>query len=304
MTEKNKNIFYILLFLSMLAWGGSWVNVKVLSAYINEFETMFLRFFITALTMIPIIIILNKSFRIDLKSLALVIITSIAFILYMKYFFLGTKYGTASLGGAFVTTLIPINTFLILALLGTKKIVRKDAFALFIGAIGVMTMLHVWSFDIEKIFTIHNLYFILASILWPVVTILSSKSTKISPVVFTFYLYVSTSIINILFFVDITKLPYEHFDYIYWLNIFFLTIFASTFANTVYFLGIEKLGAREVSSFIFFVPFAAIVLSAIFLKEKIDFSIILGTLLTIIAITILNNIKIFKKKKISSEQTA
>lgn len=298
MTESNKNIFYFLLFLAMLSWGASWVNVKVLSSYINEFETMFLRFFITAITMIPIILVLKKSFKIDLKSLGLVIVTSIVFICYMKYFFLGTKYGTASLGGAFVTTLIPINTFLILALFGEKKITKKDAFALFIGAIGVLTMLNIWSFKTDEIFLIQNLYFILASIFWPIITILSSKSTKISPIVFTFYLYIATSILNIIFFVDISKIDYQSFDEIFYINLFVLTIIASTFANTIYFLGIEKLGAREVSSFIFFVPFAAIILSAFFLKEKITPSIIIGTILTIIAVQILNNIKIRKKKKI------
>jgi drug/metabolite transporter (DMT)-like permease len=298
MTESNKNIFYFLLFLAMLSWGASWVNVKVLSSYINEFETMFLRFFITAITMIPIILVLKKSFKIDLKSLGLVIVTSIVFICYMKYFFLGTKYGTASLGGAFVTTLIPINTFLILALFGEKKITKKDAFALFIGAIGVLTMLNIWSFKTDEIFLIQNLYFILASIFWPIITILSSKSTKISPIVFTFYLYTATSILNIIFFVDISKIDYQSFDEIFYINLFVLTIIASTFANTIYFLGIEKLGAREVSSFIFFVPFAAIILSAFFLKEKITPSIIIGTILTIIAVQILNNIKIRRKKKI------
>jgi drug/metabolite transporter (DMT)-like permease len=81
----------------------------------------------------------------------------------------------------------------------------------------------------------------------------------------------------------------------FYINIFILSIVASTYANTIYFLGIEKLGAREVSSFIFFVPFSAIVLSAIFLKEQISLSIIVGTILTITAIKILNNIKLFKR---------
>ncbi len=291
----NKNIFYFLLFLAMIGWGASWVNVKVLSSYINEFETMFFRFCITALTMIPIILVLKKSFKISLKNFALVFITSIAFITYMKYFFLGTKFGSASLGGAFVTSLIPINTFLILAIFGNKKISAKNSFALILGAIGVMTMLNIWSFKLEEIFLIHNFYFILASILWPVVTILSSKANNISPIVFTFYLYVITSVLNLVFFVDLTTINYKNFDSIFWINMISLSLAASTFANTIYFLGIEKLGASKVSSFIFFVPFAAISLSAIFLKEEITFLIVIGTILTIIAVKILNNITLVKK---------
>ncbi len=279
----------------MIGWGGSWVNIKILSNYLNEFETMFFRFFITAITMIPIILILRKSFKINLKAFFFVILTSIAMITYMKYFYLGTKFGTASLGGAFVTSLIPINTFLIMAILGSKKISKKDSFALALGAIGVMTMLNVWSFKSEEIFVIHNLYFILASVLWPLVTILSSKATKVSPIVFTLYLYIVTCILNLIFFVDLTTIEYEKLDSLFWINMLCLSIVASTFANTIYFLGVEKLGASEVSTFIFLVPFAAITLSAIFLKEEVTFSIIIGTILTIIAVKILNNIKILKK---------
>lgn len=300
MSEANKNIFYFLLFLAMIGWGGSWVNIKVLSNYLNEFETMFFRFFITAITMIPIIVVLKKSFKIDRQTFLIVLLTSIALIAYMKYFYLGTKYGTASLGGAFVTSLIPINTFLIMALLRTRTITKKDAFALILGAIGVLTMLNVWSFNAQKIFVLHNLYFILASLLWPTVTILSSKAKKISPIVFTFYLYIVTCVLNLLFFVDVTHIDYEKLDSIFWINMLCLALLASTFANTIYFLGIEKLGASEVSSFIFLVPFAAITLSAIFLEEKITFSIIIGTILTIIAVKIINNIKLIKKKRIES----
>jgi len=298
MKNTNKNLFYFLMFLAMIAWGASWVNVKILSSYINEFEMIFFRFFITAVTMIPIILFLKKSFKIDIKSFVLVILTSIAFIAYMKYFFLGTKFGTASLGGAFVTTLIPINTFLILALLRVKKVSKKDAYALTLGGVGVLTMLNIWNFDLEQILVIQNLYFVLAAILWPVITILSSKSLKISPIVFTFYLYLVTTVLNLVFFVDLNKVAYETFDTTFWINIFIITIAASTFANTVYFLGIEKLGASEVSSFIFLVPFAAIVLSAIFLKEEIGLSIIIGTILTLIAVKILNDIKFLKKKEV------
>ena len=125
MTQNNKNIFHILLFFAMIGWGATWVNAKILSEYINEFEMVFLRIGITALTMIPIILVLKKSFKIDIKTFLLVCVSALVMIFYMKYYFLGTKLGTASLGGAFVTTLVPINTFLILVLMRSKTIAKR-----------------------------------------------------------------------------------------------------------------------------------------------------------------------------------
>ena len=76
-----------------------------------------------------------------------------------------------------------------------------------------------------------------------------------------------------------------------------VAVVSTTFSTSIYFIGIEKLGTNEVSSFIFLVPFFAISFSIIFLNEKVSISIIIGTIMTLIAVKILNNIKIFKKKE-------
>ncbi len=294
MLEKHKNLIYILLFFGMIGWGASWVNAKVLSHYINAYDMILFRFGITAVSMVPIILVLKKSFKIDIKSFGVAFLASLTFIAYMKYYFMGTKYGTASLGGAFVTTLVPIITFLMLAILGEKKMRKRDYFALFLGAIGVLTMLNIWTSSLKDIFVIQNLYFLLASFLWPIFTIISSKSKTISPIVFSFYLYIITITLDALFFVDFHSIAYDSFDGIFWINLIGLSLISSTFSNTVYFIGIEKLGAGSVSSFIFLVPFSAIILGALFLREHISYYIIIGTFLTIFAIKILNNIRIFR----------
>ncbi|QKE29395.1 EamA/RhaT family transporter [Arcobacter acticola] len=297
MTQANKNIFYFMMVLAMAGWGASWVNAKVLSSYIDEYQMMFLRNFFTIITLAPILVITRKYFYSNTKSLILAFIAAIVMIVYLKFYFLGVKFGTASLGGALVTTLIPINTFILMALFFGKKLQKKDIFALILGMFGVLTILNIWSFSIEQIFTEHNLYFLAASILWPIFTIISSKSTKTSPLVFSFYMYVFMTILLLIFFVEPTKMPYANFDWIFWANVLCVAVVSTTFATSIYFIGIEKLGTNEVSSFIFLVPFFAIVLSVIFLKEHISYSIILGTIMTLIAVKILNNIKIFKKKE-------
>ena len=297
MSQTNKNIFYFMMLLAMAGWGASWVNAKVLSSYINEYEMMFLRNFFTIITLAPILVITRKYFYTNKKSLFLAFIAAIVMIVYLKYYFLGVKFGTASLGGALVTSLIPINTFILMALFFGRKLQKKDIFALILGMFGVLTILNIWTYSFDQIFTEHNIYFLIASVLWPIFTIISSKSTKTSPLVFSFYMYVFMTILLLIFFVEPLKMNYASFDWIFWTNILSVAIISTTFATSIYFIGIEKLGTNEVSSFIFLVPFFAISLSVIFLKEQISYSIILGTILTLIAVKILNNIKIFKKKE-------
>lgn len=296
METQNKNIFYTLMFFAMFAWGVSWVSAKYLSAYINEYELIFLRNVLTIISLIPILIYTKKYFKINPKSLGLSLVASVLMILYMKYYFHGLQNGTASLGGTFVTTLIPIITFILMALFFKKRITSKDIFALFLGVLGVLTIIHIWTFNLEEIFAPQNIYFFLAALFWSLITITSSRSTDVSPIVFSFYMYVISTILVMIFFVDVSSIAFDSFDTLFWFNMFIIAIVSTGFATTIYFIGIEKLGAKEVTSFIFLVPFFAILTSAIFLEESITLSIIVGTILTIVALAILNNILVFRKK--------
>lgn len=282
--------------LSMIFWGGSWINTKYLTLYIDQYEIVFLRVFFSALFMLPLLLFLRVDFKIDLKTSILVLLASAVMILYSISLFFGVNYGTAGLGGALVTTLIPINTFVILAFLHKKIISLKHSFALILGGFGVLTMLNIWYFDISQVFSKHNIYFLIASILWPILTIITAKAIKTTPIIFNFYIYIFCSIISAftIDFKDVVRVL--DYDYVFWINIFCLTALSSAFATTTYFIGSEKLGVKKVSSFIFLVPSSALILSAIFLDEKISFNTLLGTICTIVAIYILNDIKIKKRR--------
>ena len=296
----SKNLFYILMVFAMIFWGASWISTKVLTNYINEYELVFLRMGICFITLFPIIYFFKFSFKLDIKSFFLVLIASLVLTSYSISMFIGLKHGSAGFGGALVTTLIPINTFIIVAILSRKTISLKHSFALLLGAFGVLNMLNIWNFNLNEIFSKDTLYFLLSSILWPSLTIITAKASKIHAFVFTFYTYIISSVILIIFFVDTSIFErVVAFDFIFWFNLFVITILSTTFATSIYFIGATKLGTKEVSSFIFLVPATALIIGAIFLGEKITLNTVIGTVFTIIAIYILNNLsflKLFKKK--------
>ncbi|MBP6162652.1 MAG: DMT family transporter [Aliarcobacter sp.] len=296
----SKNLFYILMVFAMIFWGASWISTKVLTNYINEYELVFLRMGICFITLFPIIYFFKFSFKLDIKSFFLVLIASLVLTSYSISMFIGLKHGSAGFGGALVTTLIPINTFIIVAILSRKTISLKHSFALLLGAFGVLNMLNIWNFNLNEIFSKDTLYFLLSSILWPILTLITAKAAKIHAFVFTFYTYIISSVVLIIFFVDTSIFErVVAFDFIFWFNLFVITILSTTFATSIYFIGATKLGTKEVSSFIFLVPATALIIGAIFLGEKITLNTVIGTVFTIIAIYILNNLsflKLFKKK--------
>lgn len=112
----NKKLLYFLIVLAMAGWGMSWINAKVLSNYVDEYQLMFIRGIFTIISFGTFLIVQKKIFTISFKNFLLAFLNAIIMLAYMKYYFLGTKFGTASLGGALVSSLIPINTFLLMAI--------------------------------------------------------------------------------------------------------------------------------------------------------------------------------------------
>ncbi|WP_292662288.1 DMT family transporter [Nitratifractor sp.] len=285
--EKSLGVFYALMVLAMLGWGASWVHVKYLAERLSIHEIIFYRYGLTTLSMFPLLWMMKLSLRIDLRSFFSAFVAAGIMILYTWLFIAGTHLGTAGLGGAFVTTLIPILTFGLMAVWHRKRLSRRQILALTLGAIGVMTILNVWSFHIEQIFRLENLYFILAAASWAVLTIVSSRGSDTHPLVFSFWLYALVTLLEGLFLTrfetDLSAQP-PLVD----LNLILLALFSTTFATSIYFIGGQKLGADRISSFTFLVPFSAIGLSAIFLGESVNAGMIVGTAMAVGAIKMLN----------------
>ena len=286
--KRDRVIFYLLMFFAMMGWGASWVHVKYLSEYMQIHEIIFYRYLITAVSMIPVLFFMKIPFKISMKEILYITIASVIMIVYTWLFIAGTKLGTAGLGGAFVTTLIPIMTFVISAMIGRKRISITDTGALLLGALGVLTILNIWSFNSEDIFRLENLYFVTAAVSWAVLTIFGGGITRrVNPMSYSFYLYLIVTIIEGVFLTDFNTNITGLKSAVY-INIFMLAIISTTFATSIYFIGAKRIGADKASSFTFLVPFSAIGLSALFLGEEVSFGMILGIIMALSAVKILN----------------
>lgn len=279
----------------MILWGASWISTKVLTNYINAYEMVFLRMGICFISMAPIIFFTNMKYKLDLKTSILILFASFFLVLYSIFMFWGVEHGTGSLGGVMVPSMIPIITYIFVAILNRKTISLKHSFALILGVFGVLNMINIYQFSLEAIFSKDNIYFIIASTLWAIITIITAKSIKINAFVFTTYTYIISSATLYIFYIDSSIfVKILEFDTIFWFNMFVITILSTTFATSIYFFGAAKYGAKEVSSFVFLVPASAIIIGNIFLDEKIEFTTIIGVIFAMIAIYILNNLSFFR----------
>ena len=284
--------FYMWMVLAMLFWGASWPIAKVLSNYMSLHEFIAYRYLVVVLSMALVLRWLKLSFKIDWANLLIATGAAVLLIFYTKYYFLSTKHGEPGLAGAVVTTLMPILVYVLSLFTRQKRPEAKHWAALALGGAGVMITMEVWRFQLDG--GLHYLYwyFLGAAFCWALLSILSGYAQDTNPTVFSFYLYLMTVLIDAVFFLEPSTHLWALADGVFWFNFLTLTFASTTFATTVYFLGIGRLDSKRASAFTFLVPFFAIGLSVIFLSETWKWSALIGVSMTIFSLIVLNNIKI------------
>ena len=276
--------------IAMITWGYSWVGAKILGPYGHVSIKIFLRFFFASIALIPILFKYQIPFKIDKKGFIFILWNSISLCSYNYFYFKSTHMGLAGVGGVLVTTLNPILTSIfVFSFLDRSSAKLKEFIGLIMGLIGGIIIMRLWEMDIDLMFSSGNIFYILASCSWVSVTIASQKSKNhIHFITYSFWSFLSASIFSLSFCEIEPILQTINYDWIYWLNIFLLSIIVMSFANTMYFFASSKIGAVKASSYIFVVPLTAIIFSKIILNEQVLFTTVLGGTLSVVSVYLIN----------------
>jgi drug/metabolite transporter (DMT)-like permease len=294
MTQLNRRgILLFWMILAMTAWGGSWVSAKLIAGTASPSVLVFWRFFLSFLSMIPVMLIMKQSFRISFRGFLFACGGAVLIVAYNQLFFKGLETGLAGGGGVIVTTLNPLFTFLFASILFRDKIGLKEAGGLLLGVIGGFILLKIWKFDSGALLTGGNLLFLIAAMLWGGVTIFSHRSVKFAPsLTYSFYLYGLASLFD--FIISAPPLSvFAVFDkgFGFWFNVIYLSTLANTFATTLYFLASSRLGSGKASSFTFLVPVSAVGLSWMILGEVPQLPTLIGGGIAVSAVYLIHKSK-------------
>ncbi|MDP6862023.1 MAG: DMT family transporter [Candidatus Marinimicrobia bacterium] len=280
---------YLTLILSMTIWGLSWTNAKILSDYGPSSVLAFWRFFFSSITMIPVLWLTGNNFRVTRLGMKYILTGAVFISLYNIFFFMGTNIGSASVGGIIVPTFNPIITFIISVLLMKQVVYRMDIIGLILGFTGGVIVLQAWTLSLEQIISNGNLFFICASISWGIMSIISGRShAHVSTLSFSFWVYTISTLIYLGATWNKDIFLIFTYDWIFWVNMFFLSVGAMVFGTTVYFFGTTRLGPEKASAFIFMVPVTALFFSVLLIGERLEITTMIGGLMTMIAVYLIN----------------
>jgi drug/metabolite transporter (DMT)-like permease len=271
----------------------SGVSVKYLSFYISEDEVVVYRFFLSALSTFPLLVWMKIPIKISLKNFVICILLAFFLIGNYRTYFMGMQRGAVGLGAALVTVLIPIFVYVMMIFSKKSKPVLKDWLALTIGAIGVALMLDIEQMNLDKLVSGGNIYFVLAGLTYALFTVTASYMRNIHVLTINFYVCLIGFLIDWNLSYDSNHLfTLGAMDYIFWVNIFFVSFIAGTAITALYYMGIRIIGSKKSSAFSILTPFFAIAFGAIFFEEMITIKNAIGIFMSVSALVVLNDLKI------------
>ena len=292
MFQSEKNMTFVML-LVPLVWALSGVSAKYLSFYISEDEVVVYRFFLSVVSTLPLLIWMKIPMRISLKNFVICFLLAFFLIGNYRTYFMGMQRGAVGLGAALVTVLIPIFVYIMMIFSKKSKPILKDWFALTIGAIGVALMLDLEQMNLDRLVSGGNIYFVLAALTYALFTVAASYMRDIHVLTINFYVCLIGFLIDWNLSYDSNELfKLVGMDYIFWINILFVSVIAGTLITAVYYTGLRIIGSKKSSAFSILTPFFAIALGAIFFGEMITINNAIGIVMAVMALAVLNDLKI------------
>ncbi|AFM11557.1 DMT family transporter [Turneriella parva] len=278
----------LLLIFAMVIWSASWTSGKLIASTAPPQITLFWRYLFSAIALAPLVTLTGARFRVTLAQALWAALGAGIMTVYTFMFFIGLKTGLAGAAGVLVTSMNPIFTYFLTRVLFRHTLRARDALGLTLGVAGGAILIEFWHLSYEQMLLSGNLLFLVASLVYALVTLTTNAATRAtSIVVYSFYVNVFGAVICMtLIGGDFSRTPAAH-DYNYWLNVFYLGVVSNAFATTVYFFAVKQLGSARASSYVFIVPATALLIAALYLHEPVKATTLIGGLIALLAVTIL-----------------
>ena len=292
MTSENRvsdRLFTLLLVLAMVGWGGTWTSAKLIAGSTSLELVVFWRFALTTLSLLPVMLAARESFALAWRSLPGLIAAAAAMTVYNHLFFGGVRSGLAGTGGVIVTSLNPVLTLLALRAIERRRPGIVEMIGVLLGFAGGAILLRVWRFSLADLAASGNLFFLLASVTWAALTLLSQRVQRhVTFISYSFYVNALSALMNLPWALRSGLDVRVESPVSFWLNLAYLAFVGTSFATTVYFRASRRLGAQRASSFMFLVPALAPLISWLVIGEVPERATLLGGPLAVLAVYLIN----------------
>ncbi|MDP2077054.1 MAG: DMT family transporter [Sulfuricurvum sp.] len=288
MTGLNPLALWMLF--SMMLWGAGWPVLKILSESVSWEVATFWRLALMTLAYLPVLWWNKKPLYLVKSAWISVTMSGLLYALFMVLSFLGVQVATAGAGGMIITTLSPVMIVLITIVFTGFRPSKQHIFGLGLGLLGGIVMIELWEGTILT--NVGNLVFILAALTWSILSVLAQNSRQyLDPIRYSFFLGLIATFCMFIIAYGHGILSVFDQGIHFWGALLYLSVMTQTVATTIYFVASGKMGSAKASSYMLLVPLFALVSSYVLLGEIPSVSLLVGGVMSIVAVYWINQAK-------------
>lgn len=283
---KSQKEFYtaiIMLIITVILWGLSFISTKVLLNYLSPSVIAFSRQLI-ALVPLSIAMFITKSFKLPSRNDAILITFAglLGIVLYFMFENTGMKYTTAS-NASIIVAAVPVLTLISEIAFFHMKLNMRILSCIITSITGVYLVIsNNGKLDFSSSSLYGNLLIIGAMVCWVGYTIINKKLnySKYSPLVIVFYQTVSATILFIPFILS-EKSQWHTLPVSAFANLVYLGVLCSALAYIMFNFASQKLGPTISSTFLNLSPVVSVTAGFFLLGEVLTLTQLSGMVLII-----------------------
>lgn len=286
---KSRKLAYIALFLTSFFWGIAPPIIKYSLKFISPVSFLFFRFTLAGIIFsIPLIYKTFKTKPSFYEISQYLLLGLLSTPLNLLLFFWGINK-TSAIDASVLAILSPVLIVLGGILFLSEKVTKKETVGIIIAILGTIVLSLTPFFGQKGNFfaNLEGILLILAGdVVWAVFTLLAKrkKNQKLDPfIISAFSFVIGWFVVLPLFLIERNTnplIPYLSFiDPKSIFGIIYMAVFSSVIAYSTYTYGLKKIEASEAAVFTYLQPMFAIPIAIIFLGEKLNTFLIIGSIL-------------------------
>jgi drug/metabolite transporter (DMT)-like permease len=275
----------ILLAVTVIIWGWTFVASKICLDYISPIELMGLRLLIALPVMLAII--LGRRLKFGFKGHRKGLIAGAIFLtLHFIIQFTGIKYTSATNTGWIIAT-IPLVTAVMAYLILRERIGRNVIFGIIIASVGIIFLISKGHFDdLSWLSSIGDWLVLGSAFTWAFYTIATRDLVRAcSPLAATFVMLLVPASLGILIMLPVSNWSgLVHLPARVIISLLYLGIFGTSIAHWFWQEGVSRLGAARAGIYLYLEPLATTALAVPYLHESFGLFTAIGAALVLIGV--------------------
>jgi drug/metabolite transporter (DMT)-like permease len=273
-----------------LVWGVNFTVVKYALASFEPLAFTVIRFSLAAAFLLVVMRLRGVSFSLQPGDrFAVVMLGFLGITVYNLFFMYGLRLTTAS-NSALLISLSPLAGAVLQAVSGKERITARIAGALCLASAGVVLVIRSRhdAFTVSPSGLAGDLLTLCAAFAWALYTLRAKPLLEKYPAV-TVTTYAMLSGTALLLPLSLPELTAQHWDslsVVSWASLSFSAFLAAGLAYVLWYQGVKRVGVMRTMMYHYLMPFAAVLFSAIVLKEKVSLLLILGGLAILLGVAL------------------